>query len=527
MKKKIVLWGLLAVVALVGLVVAALVVFLAARNAGADRLIVHIAVGWEGATSEVVERELVEPLEEVVSQVKGVSAIASRAGPGSASILVRLDSAALAMDPAHEGDMTVLELIEKVDQAQPRLPPEAYAPVVSRRLLDDRPVAWVGVSGSFALAELGEYARYLIKERLQRVQGVREVTVSGMPRRELIIRVDARRLEAFGLTVPDVAAALQRDDGGLPSGQIGPEPVPSTLGAALELESLRRFVVGERDGTPVFLSDVALIEDGLEPQPPRKEGRAPFQGLVIHRQRGARAEEVASAVSLALAELQRELPPGLQLALHSEDPTRSPEEAQRERLELSVRGADWERLVEASQALGQKLQSSSKAGKVDTDHQPGVPELRFIPDRARAAELRIIMDEVTTALDSMVGGVRVGTHVSGGRRVDVRLRVLADERSQPEELTRIKVRTGSGELLPLSSLVRREERPPPPTITRRERERAITLSVAPGRGSSLRELRTEVERFRRELPQGVRVVIHEPSQRLPAAFGGLGDEPAR
>jgi len=176
-------------------------------------------------------------------------------------------------------------------------------------------------------------------------------------------------------------------------------------------------------------------------------------------------------------------------------------------VEFSVRGSDWDKLVEASHAMREKLQASGTAVDVDTDYQLGMPELRITPDRARAADLGISVESVATTINALVGGVRVGKYNAGGRRIDVRLRLLAGQRSRPEDLTALKVRSAGGELVPLSSLVQQEERPALQAITRRERERAISIFANVAPGASQQEAIAFVEKAAKELPGGTRVVL--------------------
>jgi len=70
-----------------------------------------------------------------------------------------------------------------------------------------------------------------------------------------------------------------------------------------------------------------------------------------------------------------------------------------------------------------------------------------------------LREDIATTINSMIGGVRVGKYSAGGRRVDVRMRLLAAQRTRPEDLGRLRLRSGSGELVPLTALVREEERP--------------------------------------------------------------------
>jgi multidrug efflux pump subunit AcrB len=190
-------------------------------------------------------------------------------------------------------------------------------------------------------------------------------------------------------------------------------------------------------------------------------------------------------------------------------------------VDFSVRGADWEKLVAASTEIRDRLQASGKVVDVDTDYQLGMPELRITPDRARAADLGVPVEAVATTLNTLVGGVRVGKYSTGGRRIDVRLRLLKEQRSRPEDLSTLKVRTASGALVPLSALVAQEERPALQAITRRDRERAINITANVAPGSNQEEALAVVEQLAKELPGGTRVVLGGASVAFRESMGSL------
>jgi len=75
---------------------------------------------------------------------------------------------------------------------------------------------------------------------------------------------------------------------------------------------------------------------------------------------------------------------------------------------------------------------------VDTDYQLGMPELQVEPDRAVTSDVGVSIDDVATTLNALVGGIRVGKYSTGGRRIDVRLKLLAGQRSRPEDIARLK-----------------------------------------------------------------------------------------
>jgi hydrophobe/amphiphile efflux-1 (HAE1) family protein len=176
-------------------------------------------------------------------------------------------------------------------------------------------------------------------------------------------------------------------------------------------------------------------------------------------------------------------------------------------VEFSVRGSNWDQLISLSQNVMGKLRESGVVVDLDTDYQLGMPELRVTPNRAVAADLGVSVDEVATTINALVGGVRVGKYSTGGRRVDVRLKLLASQRSRPEDISRLRVRTRAGDLVPLSSLVTYEELPALQAITRRDRERAITVfaNVAPGHAQD--EAIKLVESLAKDMPVGYRIVL--------------------
>jgi len=174
---------------------------------------------------------------------------------------------------------------------------------------------------------------------------------------------------------------------------------------------------------------------------------------------------------------------------------------------FSVRGPNWDQLIALSDQLMQKIAASGTVVDLDTDYQIGTPELRVTPDRALATDIGVSIDDVATTLNALIGGVRVGKYSTGGRRVDVRLKLLAAQRTRPEDIARLRVRNRAGNLVPLSSLVSYEERPSLQSITRKERERAISIYGNPAPGHSQDEAIRFVESLATDMPLGYRIVL--------------------
>jgi multidrug efflux pump len=828
-KKPVLAWMLMAATIVFGVV--------AARRIGISQFpdvdfpTISVSVAWEGAAPEVMENDVVEILEEALVQVEGMRSITSYSRQGSASITLELDI-------SRNVDFALQDVQAKVSQAQRRLPRDIDPPIISKSNPEDQPIMFISLAGPFPQRVLSDYVRYSLKEKLQTIPGVGEITMMGAQDRNVRIWLDATKLDEKSLTVRDVITALQREHVELPAGRLetrGREMNVRVLGEALDLDTLRQIVIREVDGSPIYIGDVALVEDGFEDI--RRVARADgiqAQGVGIRKQRGANAVAVAKAARRALADFQKTLPEGMTVSV-TMDSTKFIEDSVKEiqfelilsvlltalvcwmflgslsstlnvilaipmslmgtiaiiyflgftfntftllgmalavgivvddaimvmenifrhreggkglvqaaldgtheiafaalaatlavvaifvpvvfmkgvigrfflqfgvtlclavllsyveavtlaparcsqflrtsregrsrlglivdksfrwlertyskvlkgglkrpviiltlalllfgvalvvlrslpaefvpsqdlsrilvrfqtavgsditetdklmqkaesavaahpevirifsfvggmggsgvnmgnifvtldepgkrkmtqaqfsallrrelnsipgiraviqdmsqqgftaqrgfPVEFSVRGSNWDQLVELSQQTITKLQASGLVVDLDTDYQLGMPELRVEPDRAVAADIGVSIDDVATTLNALVGGIRVGKYSSGGRRIDVRLKLLASQRSRPEDIAQMKVRTRSGELVPVSSLVTYKEQPALQAITRRDRERAISLyaNVAPGHSQD--EAIRYVESLGTGLPVGYRIVL--------------------
>lgn len=827
-RKPVLAWMLMAGTVVFGLVAASRIGISSMPDV--DFPTINVNVSWEGAAPEVIENDVIQPLEEALVQVEGLKGITSFSRLGSGSVTVELDL-------ARDVDLAMQDVTAKVSQAQRNLPPDAEPPVISKNNPEDSPIMWVGLAGPFPRQVLADYARYRVKERLQTIPGVGEITEGGSLERNVRLWVDAAALDAKNLTVADVVGALQAQHVELPAGRIetvGREVSVRVFGEAVDLRTLARIVLREDASGPVYLEDVALVEDGFEDI--RRIARAngePAQGLGIRKQRGANAVSVARAVREELGRIRESLPEGMQLRVNFDSTvfieesvheieielllavlltalvcwlflgsmsstlnvvlaipmsllgtvaviyflgftlntftllalglavgivvddaimvmenifrhgeagadrvtaaregtkeiafaalaatlavcaifipvvfmqgivgkfflqfgvtlclavllsyveavtlaparcaqllkvsrdersrvgrfvddlfhrlerayarllpgalaragwvvaggaalfaiallvlSRLPKEmvpsqdqgrimvriqtavgsdlastdklmqrveqwllsrpdvdrvfggsggfggggavnsgnafvtmkSERETtqtdlmqavrrelnswpgvravvqdlsqqgftarrgfpVEFSVRGGDWQQLIDTSQSLMTELRETGMVVDLDTDYQLGVPELRVMPDRARAADLGVSIEDVATTVNALVGGVRVGKYSSGGRRFDVRLRLLADQRSRPEDLSRLKVRTASGALVPLSALIRTEEKPALQAITRQDRERAITVFANVAPGASQDQALAKLEELAATAPVGTRVVL--------------------
>ena len=190
-------------------------------------------------------------------------------------------------------------------------------------------------------------------------------------------------------------------------------------------------------------------------------------------------------------------------------------------LEFSVRGPDWAVLTAEAQKLRDELTKSGLATDIDTDYQIGSPELQIKPDRARISALGIAVQDVANTVSSLVGGVTIGKYSSAGRRLDVDLKLLQNQRTRPEDIGGLRVRLPTGDMVPVSALTSQQEVPVLQAINHADRERAISIfgNVAPGHSQT--EALAFVQSLSKSVPTGYRVVLSGQSSQFTDSMNSL------
>ncbi len=182
-------------------------------------------------------------------------------------------------------------------------------------------------------------------------------------------------------------------------------------------------------------------------------------------------------------------------------------------VEFTIRGSDWIKLGELSGEIKKRMKDSGLMTDIDTDYQTGMPELQIFPNRDKAAEHGVSVATIADTINAMIGGVRNGKFTSNGKRYDIRVRLDEADRSNAQDIEKITVRNQFGELIPLSEVVTLEEKSTLFSITRKNRERAISIYANPAIGHSQSEALKEVRKIGKEvLPDGYRMVFSGGSQ---------------
>jgi HAE1 family hydrophobic/amphiphilic exporter-1 len=263
-----------------------------------------------GASTEELESQVSQKIEEAVNTIEGIRELRSISGPGQSIVIVTFN-----LD--RDIDVAAQDVRDRVATVVRNLPRDARPPVIAKFDNESTPVVTVALAGNRPLRELTELADKVVKVRLERSAGVGEVRLVGGLGRAIRVWVDADRLAAYGLPITAVRDALVRQNADLPGGNVTAgrsEQTLRTMGRVLDPRGFNDLVVATINGTPVRVRDIGRAEDGAREQrsTARLDG-VPTVTLEVRRQSGANTVAVIEGVRASLARVAAELPPDVKL----------------------------------------------------------------------------------------------------------------------------------------------------------------------------------------------------------------------
>ena len=272
----------------------------------------YIEVSYPGASPEAVEREVTKLVEEAVNSVAGIKRITSRSleGRSQTSIEFVLDA-----DMAR-GMQDVRDRVAAVQAAFPR---DVKAPTIARFNSDNsQPVVNLALlSATRSARELSVMGEQLVGKRLQRVEGVARVDISGLSSREVRINLDPQRLRTYGVTPAEIAQALREANADQPVGLLS-DPRQDALirveGRVRDPRQFEQLVVARRNGLALTLGDLGtLVEREREADSLARINGQRAVNFNVFKQQDANIVAAGEAVKKAAEEIRRSLPPDVEL----------------------------------------------------------------------------------------------------------------------------------------------------------------------------------------------------------------------
>ena len=269
---------------------------------------------YEGAAPVEMENLITRPVEDAVGVVNGVNRVVS-------SSRADISEVTLEFSWGTNMDFASLDVRERLDQV--RLPIEAERPVLLRYDPSLDPILRMGLAaGGSDLIALRLLAEEDLKRKLERLEGVAAVVVSGGLEEEIQVEIDERRLTSLGLTMNQVMNRLAQENVNLTGGRLRDgqtDYLVRTINELLRPEEMREIVIDRSQGAIVRLEDIARVYQGAREREviTRIDGREAVE-IAVYKEGGTNTVTVASAVLDRVEELEenlRQIDPQLELTV--------------------------------------------------------------------------------------------------------------------------------------------------------------------------------------------------------------------
>src|SRR6478736_5788093 len=278
---------------------------------------IQVQANLPGASPDTMASSVATPLEKQFSTIAGVTSISSTNNQGSTNITLQFDL-------TRDIDSAAQDVQSMIARSARSLPPGMPSPPSYQKVNPaDQPILFLTLSSkTMPLSKLDEYAESVLAQRLSMVSGVAGVNVFGAQKFAVRIDVDPTQLASRQIGVDQVAQAVASANVNRPTGTLyGPQRnfVVQTSGQLMAAAGYKNIAVAYRNGSPVRLSEVANVYNGVEnPRDASWFNGSPTIYLAISRQPGTNTVQVVDAIKQLLPQLQTQLPASLELGIRSD-----------------------------------------------------------------------------------------------------------------------------------------------------------------------------------------------------------------
>ena len=276
-----------------------------------DPPIITVTINYTGASSDVVEREITEPLEDQINAVSGIRTLTSVSMEGRAEIRIEFD---INIDI----DVAANDVRDRVSRAIGDLPEDANPPSVRKEDVDSDPIVLLNLfSEERDRLELTQIARNTFREQLRTIDGISILSVYGQQRYTIRLWMDPNKMAAYDVTPADIRQALDDDNIELPSGVIEGDETELTLrtiGRMAELEEFDNLIIREENGNIIRFQDVGRAEMSTrDDREVLKRGGEPMIALAAIPQPGSNQIDAVDEIYNRAEAIMDDLPEDIKL----------------------------------------------------------------------------------------------------------------------------------------------------------------------------------------------------------------------
>ncbi|MFC9062031.1 efflux RND transporter permease subunit, partial [Streptomyces sp. NPDC057074] len=276
---------------------------------------VSVLAPYQGASPDVVEKQVVEPIEDSLEAVDGISGVTATASEGNAVIMASFDY-------GPNTQQLVADVQQAVNRARAQLPDDVDPQVISGST-DDIPTVVLAVTSDEDQQALADRLDRTVVSELKDIDGVAQVTVDGVRDVEVTVTPDPAKLAAAGVSPQVLAQSLQAGGATVPAGSFDEDGANRTVQVGGGFTSVRQIqdlmVTGEGVDKPVRLGDVATVkeEEAKADSLTRTDGK-PSLAVAVTMDHDGSAVAISNAVEDKLPDLREQLGSGAELTVVSD-----------------------------------------------------------------------------------------------------------------------------------------------------------------------------------------------------------------
>jgi HAE1 family hydrophobic/amphiphilic exporter-1 len=264
-----------------------------------------ISCNYENAGPEEIEELITRPIEQAMSAVPGVEEVSSVSVEGRSSVRVTFSWGT-------DLDAAANDIRDRLDRVVQRLPEEVDRPTLRKFDLASFPILILGASSKLDPVQTRQILEDEVKYRLERVPGVAAVDIWGGLEREIHVSLDPAKINALSIPLDRIIASVREGNVNIPAGTIEKgnfEITIRTPGEYTDLKQLEDTVIAIRQGVPIQLREIAVIEDSWRKvtRIVRVNGQ-PGVRLSVNKQSGKNTVEVARGALRELESINRDIP---------------------------------------------------------------------------------------------------------------------------------------------------------------------------------------------------------------------------
>lgn len=269
--------------------------------------IVTVTITYTGASPEEMESLITKPVEDAVSSVSGIKTLSSVSREGTSQVTLEFE---FGTNPK----LAANEIREKVAGVRKRLPDQIDEPVVQRFDITAQSIVYFSLaSDTRSRGEIRKLAIDVVKDELQRMDGVAQVDVFGATDREIHIFIDPKKIESYNISFQQIRDAINDQNLNTPGGKVnekGTELTVRTMGKYKSVDEIKNIIVANQDGRLITLKDVVTIEDGwAEERVYAHTNGTPSVIISVQKQSGTNTVDVAERVKKAMDSMQTNVLP--------------------------------------------------------------------------------------------------------------------------------------------------------------------------------------------------------------------------